>query len=59
MTYKQRGITKYRAVLTVNGTVYQKAGFKTIEKAAEYRKQLEAKYLPSTNSKIKQATRIS
>ena len=46
VTYKQAGKLKYRAVLTVNGTVYQKAGFKTIEEAAEYRKYLVQKYLP-------------
>ncbi|MDT2660679.1 hypothetical protein P7E02_12420 [Enterococcus hulanensis] len=44
--YKKNGKIKYRAQLTVNGTVYQKSGFTSLEAATECREQLVEKYLP-------------
>lgn len=51
-SYEQSGVTKYQSELWVNGVHYQKRGFLNFEDAVQFRKDLEAKYLPQKMIKV-------
>lgn len=51
-SYEQNGVTKYQSELWINGAHYQKRGFLNFEDAVQFRKNLEAKYLPQKMIKV-------